>query len=71
MLGTICATFGINLFCFLGLIKDEIMIVFGTASSESVLPYLLEKQAILGRSIQCIGLALPTGYAFNLDGTSI
>src|SRR3984885_5756617 len=71
VLGTICAAFGINLFRFLGFIRDEIMIVLGTASSESVLPRLLEKLALLGCSKQCVGLVLPTGYAFNLDGPSI
>ena len=71
VLGTICAIFGINLFKFLGFIKDEIFIVLGTASSESVLPRLLEKLPKLGCSKQSVGLVLPTGYAFNLDGTSI
>ena len=71
MLGTICAIFGVNLFRFLPYIKDEIYIVLGTASSESVLPRLLEKLPRFGVSKQAAGLVLPTGYAFNLDGTSI
>ena len=71
VLGTVCALFGINLFRFLRYIRDEIFIVLGTASSESVLPRLLEKLPQLGCSRQCAGLVLPTGYAFNLDGTSI
>ena len=71
VLGTVCALFGINLFRFLRYIGDEIFIVLGTASSESVLPRLLEKLPQLGCSRQCAGLVLPTGYAFNLDGTSI
>jgi aerobic C4-dicarboxylate transport protein len=71
VLGTICALFKINLFRFLGYIKDEIYIVLGTASSESVLPRLLEKLPKFGCSKQSVGLVLPTGYAFNLDGTSI
>lgn len=71
VLGTICALFRINLFRFLRVIKDEIFIVLGTASSESVLPRLLEKLPLFGVSRQCAGLVLPTGYAFNLDGTSI
>lgn len=71
VLGTVCALFGINLFRFLRFIRDEIFIVLGTASSESVLPRLLEKLPQLGCSRQCAGLVLPTGYAFNLDGTSI
>ena len=71
VLGTVCAIFKINLFRFLSVIKDEIFIVLGTASSESVLPRLLEKLPKFGVSKQCAGLVLPTGYAFNLDGTSI
>lgn len=71
VLGTICAIFKINLFHFLRYIRDEIFIVLGTASSESVLPRLLEKLPLFGCSKQSVGLVLPTGYAFNLDGTSI
>lgn len=71
VLGGICALFGINLFRFLGFIREEIYIVLGTASSESVLPRLLEKLPLYGCSRQSVGLVLPTGYAFNLDGTSI
>jgi aerobic C4-dicarboxylate transport protein len=71
VLGSICALFGINIFRFLAFIKDEIFIVLGTASSESVLPRLLEKLPAMGCSKQSVGLVLPTGYAFNLDGTSI
>lgn len=71
VLGSICAIFKINLLHFLRYIKDEIFIVLGTASSESVLPRLLEKLPQFGCSKQSAGLVLPTGYAFNLDGTSI
>ena len=71
VLGSICALFKINVFKFLAFIKDEIIIVLGTASSESVLPRLLEKLPKFGCSKQSVGLVLPTGYAFNLDGTSI
>ncbi len=71
VLGTVCAAFGLNLFRFLRFIREEIYIVLGTASSESVLPRLLEKLPRFGASRQCVGLVLPTGYAFNLDGTSI
>ena len=71
VLGSICALFKINVFKFLAFIKDEIFIVLGTASSESVLPRLLEKLPKFGCSKQSVGLVLPTGYAFNLDGTSI
>lgn len=71
VLGTVCAAFGLNLFRFLRFIREEIYIVLGTASSESVLPRLLEKLPRYGASRQCVGLVLPMGYAFNLDGTSI
>ncbi|APT60398.1 sodium:dicarboxylate symporter (plasmid) [Roseomonas gilardii] len=71
VLGTVCALFRVNLFQFLRFIREEIYIVLGTASSESVLPRLLEKLPIYGVSKQTAGLVLPTGYAFNLDGTSI
>ncbi|HWL84108.1 MAG TPA: cation:dicarboxylase symporter family transporter [Roseomonas sp.] len=71
VLGTVCALFRLNLFRFLRFIREEIYIVLGTASSESVLPRLLEKLPLYGVSRQTAGLVLPTGYAFNLDGTSI
>lgn len=62
---------GFSLWRFLRYIKDEILIVLGTASSESALPRLLIKLQRLGCAKQTVGLVLPTGYAFNLDGTSI
>jgi len=71
VLGSICALFRINLFHLLYYIRDEILIILGTASSESVLPRLLEKLPAYGASRQAVGLVLPTGYAFNLDGTSL
>ncbi len=71
VLGTICAMFRINIFHLLRYIRDEIIIMLGTASSESVLPRLLEKLPAYGASKQTAGLVLPTGYAFNLDGTSL
>jgi aerobic C4-dicarboxylate transport protein len=71
VLGAICAVFGINIFRLLRYIRDEIIIMLGTASSESVLPRLLEKLPAYGASKQTVGLVLPTGYAFNLDGTSL
>lgn len=71
VLGGVCAMFRINLFALLRFVKDEILITLGTASSESVLPRLLEKLPNYGVSKQTAGLVLPTGYAFNLDGTSI
>lgn len=71
VLGAICALFRFNLFDLLRYLRDEIMIMLGTASSESVLPRLLEKLPAYGASKQTVGLVLPTGYAFNLDGTSL
>jgi len=71
VMGLIARLFGFSLFKFLRYIRDEVSIVFGTASSESGLPRLLEKLQRLGCSKQSVGLVLPTGYAFNLDGTSI
>jgi aerobic C4-dicarboxylate transport protein len=71
VLGAICALFRINIFHLLRYIRDEILIMLGTASSESVLPRLLEKMPAYGPSKQTVGLVLPTGYAFNLDGTSL
>ncbi|SDH97903.1 aerobic C4-dicarboxylate transport protein [Pseudomonas flavescens] len=71
VLGTICRVCGFSLWRFLKYIKDEIFIVIGTASSESALPRLLQKLEKFGCSKQSVGLVLPTGYAFNLDGTSI
>jgi len=71
VLGGICAAFRISLRHLLTFIRDEIVIMLGTASSESVLPRLLEKLPAYGVSKQTVGLVLPTGYAFNLDGTSL
>lgn len=71
ILGAVCRLSGFSLWRFLKYIKDEIFIVIGTASSESALPRLLQKLEKFGCSKQSVGLVLPTGYAFNLDGTSI
>ncbi|MCK1715448.1 MULTISPECIES: cation:dicarboxylase symporter family transporter [unclassified Bradyrhizobium] len=71
VLGAVCALFRINIFHLLRCIREEIIIMLGTASSESVLPRLLEKLPAYGASKQTVGLVLPTGYAFNLDGTSL
>lgn len=71
VLGLIARISGFSLWRFLKYIKDEIFIVLGTASSESALPRLLIKLERLGCGKQTVGLVLPTGYAFNLDGTSI
>jgi aerobic C4-dicarboxylate transport protein len=71
VLGTVAKLAGFSLWRFLRYIKDEILIVLGTASSESALPRLLIKLERLGCAKQTVGLVLPTGYAFNLDGTSL
>ncbi len=71
VLGLIARVAGFSLWRFLRYLKDEILIVLGTASSESALPRLLIKLERLGCAKQTVGLVLPTGYAFNLDGTSI
>ncbi|GAB3625961.1 C4-dicarboxylate transporter [Pandoraea terrae] len=71
VMGLVAKLAGFSLWRFLRYIKDEIFIVLGTASSESALPRLLIKLERLGCAKQTVGLVLPTGYAFNLDGTSI
>ncbi len=71
VLGTIAWFVGFNIFRFLGYIKDELLIVLGTSSSESALPQLMEKLEKLGCSQPVVGLVVPTGYSFNLDGTNI
>ncbi|MEB2543764.1 cation:dicarboxylase symporter family transporter [Burkholderia cenocepacia] len=71
VLGIIGKLAGVSMWRFMRYIKDEILIVLGTASSESALPRLLIKLERLGCAKQTVGLVLPTGYAFNLDGTSI
>jgi aerobic C4-dicarboxylate transport protein len=67
----VCRICGFSLWRLLKYIKDEIFFVLGTASSESALPRLLQKLEKFGCSKQSVCLVLPTGYAFNLDGTSI
>jgi aerobic C4-dicarboxylate transport protein len=71
VLGTVCRLAGFNIFKFIRYLKDEIVLTLGTASSEPALPRLLAKLEDLGVSKQTVGLVLPTGYAFNLDGTSL
>jgi aerobic C4-dicarboxylate transport protein len=71
VLGAICLLNGIHLWRFLVYIREEILIVFGTSSSEVVLPRMLVKMEKLGCSKAVTGLVIPSGYSFNLDGTSI
>jgi aerobic C4-dicarboxylate transport protein len=71
VLGLVARFIGFNIFKFIGYIKDELLIVLGTSSSESALPQLMEKLERLGCSKPVVGLVVPTGYSFNLDGTNI
>ena len=71
VLGITMKLFGFNIFRFINYIREEILIVLGTSSSESALPGLMEKLEKVGCSRSVVGLVVPTGYSFNLDGTSI
>ena len=71
VLGTIARISGFSIIRFILYIKDELLIVLGTSSSESVLPQLMQKMEHLGASRPVVGLVVPTGYSFNLDGTNI
>src|SRR3979411_2438665 len=71
VLGIIARIVGFSIFRVLAYIKDELLIVLGTSSSESALPSLMEKLERLGCSKSVVGLVVPTGYSFNLDGTNI
>lgn len=71
ILGGILKYFGFSLFWLLKYIRDEIFIVLGTSSSEAALPSLMTKLEKMGCSESVVGLVVPTGYSFNLDGTSI
>lgn len=71
VLGAILKMAGFNMFRLLKYIKEELLIVLGTSSSESALPSLMGKLENIGCSEPVVGLVVPTGYSFNLDGTSI
>lgn len=71
VLGSIAKFNGFNIFKFIRYIKEELLIVLGTSSSESVLPRMLNKMEKAGCQKSVVGLVIPTGYSFNLDGTSI
>jgi len=71
VLGGILRFYGFSLWKLLGYIKAEILIVFGASSSESVLPNLMQKMEAAGCEKSLVGLVIPTGYSFNLDGTTI
>ena len=71
VLGVVMSLCGLSILKFLRYIKDEILIVLGTSSSESALPLMMKKMENLGCSKPVVGLVVPMGYSFNLDGTSI
>jgi aerobic C4-dicarboxylate transport protein len=71
VLGTIARLTGFSILRFIAYIKDELLIVVGTSSSETVLPQMIQKMERLGASKSVVGLVIPTGYSFNLDGTNI
>jgi aerobic C4-dicarboxylate transport protein len=71
VLGPIGWCAGFSIFKFIRYIKDELLIVLGTSSSESVLPRMIARMERLGCEESIVGLVIPTGYAFNLDGTCI
>ena len=71
VLGTIARVNGFSIWKFIKYIKEELLIVLGTSSSETVLPRMMAKMENLGAKKSVVGLVIPTGYSFNLDGTSI
>ena len=71
VLGSIARLHGFSIFRFVRYLRDELLIVLGTSSSESVLPRMLVKMENAGCAKPVVGLVIPTGYSFNLDGTSI
>jgi aerobic C4-dicarboxylate transport protein len=71
VLGLIAKACGFSIFKFLSYIKEEILLVLGTSSSDTALPTLMEKMERLGCSKSLVGLVVPTGYTFNTDGSAI
>lgn len=71
VLGLVARFHGFSVWKFIKYIKEELLIVLGTSSSESVLPRMMVKMENLGAKKSVVGLVIPTGYSFNLDGTSI
>jgi aerobic C4-dicarboxylate transport protein len=71
VLGIVAALAGFNIFKFVNYIREELLIVLGTSSSESVLPRMLDKMKRAGAEDSVVGLVIPAGYSFNLDGTCI
>ena len=71
ILGSLLRYYKINIWKLLAFIKEELLIVLGTSSSEAALPSLMKKMEQFGCHQSVVGLVVPTGYSFNLDGTSI
>jgi aerobic C4-dicarboxylate transport protein len=71
VLGTIMRIAGLNIFKFLAYLREELTIVFATASSDAVLPQIMHKLEVMGVKKSVVGLVIPTGYSFNLDAFSI
>ena len=71
VLGAVARASGFSIFRFVAYIREELLIVLGTSSSETVLPQIMEKMERLGASKSVVGLVVPAGYSFNLDGTNI
>jgi aerobic C4-dicarboxylate transport protein len=71
VLGLIARLCGFSIFRFLAYIKEELLLVLGTSSSETALPLMIQKMRRLGCAPSTVGLVIPTGYSFNLDGTNI
>ena len=71
VLGLIASASGFSIFRFLAYIKEELLLVLGTSSSETALPGMIQKMRLLGCADATVGLVIPTGYSFNLDGTNI
>ena len=71
VLGIVARMAGFSILRFLAYIKDELLIVLGTSSSETVMPQMIQKLERLGPSRSVVGLVFPTGYSFNTDGTNI
>ena len=71
VLGLILRLAGVSIFRYLLYIKDELFLVLGTSSSETALPKIMKKMEKLGCAKSTVGLVIPTGYSFNLDGTNI
>ncbi|MBV7562155.1 dicarboxylate/amino acid:cation symporter [Pseudomonas sp. sia0905] len=71
VLGGLCRMYGFSLWKLLRYLREEFLVVLGTSSTEPVLPRMLEKLQALGCRKSVVGLVLPTGYSFNLDGTAI